>query len=113
MIESYSFGEIRVEGKAYDKDLIIFPDGILENWWREEGHRLSPKDLEEVFQYEPDILVVGTGAYGRMKIPGDTRKAIEERGIELIDGKTGEMKEIYNKLQGKKGKVVAALHLTC
>lgn len=112
MIEGYSFGRIEIDGKKYTEDLIIFPDHIYNSWWREEGHRLRPEDLEEVVETEPELLIVGTGANGRMKVPQETRKYIESKGIELITESTGEATKTYNEISDSK-KTVAALHLTC
>lgn len=112
MIESYSFGEIVVDGKKYTNDVIVFPDRVESNWWRKEGHSLHPEDIDKVIEESPDILIVGTGAYGRMKIPSETRKYIESNGIELIAKKTEAAFKAYNELSNSK-KVVAALHLTC
>jgi len=34
MIESYSFGQMVIDGQEYTSDLIIFPDRINSSWWR-------------------------------------------------------------------------------
>ena len=34
-IESYSFGEVVIDGKRYRSDVIVFPDRVKPNWWRE------------------------------------------------------------------------------
>jgi len=114
VIESYSFGNIVVRGKRYSKDLIIFPDKIKENWWRREGHKLSLEDLEEVFSYAPEVLVIGKGYFGMMKIPREVQIFItEEKNIELISSVTGKAADIFNQLLKERKKVVGAFHLTC
>lgn len=112
MIDSYSFGKIVIDGQKYTNDVIIFPDRIKDNWWREEGHILKTGDVERVVEESPDLLIVGTGSNGRLSIPEETREYIKSGGIKLIDKKSGEACELYNKLKDKK-EVVAALHLTC
>ncbi len=111
-IEEYSFGRIRIDGRTYASDVIIFPDRVDASWWRKEGHRLCPADLESVVAATPEILVVGTGAFGVLRVPKETRAWLEARGVEVHCAKTGQAVEIYNDL-GKTRKVVAALHLTC
>ncbi len=111
-IDSYRFGRIVIDGKRYENDVIIFPDRVQSNWWREEGHRLQIEDISEILNEKPDILVIGTGAYGFMKIPDNVKNFIKEKGIELVIERTEDACEIYNKLSGK-GRVIAALHLTC
>jgi hypothetical protein len=31
-IDSYSFGVMKVDGKEYRQDLIVFPDKVRSNW---------------------------------------------------------------------------------
>ena len=113
MIESYSFGNIVVNGKRFFRDLIVFPDRIKENWWRREGHRLSLEDLEEVISYQPETLVIGTGYFGVMKIPDEIQKFIKEKNIELVISGTKEAVKKFNQLLEEGKKVVGAFHLTC
>ena len=112
MIESYEFGRIVIKGKGYTTDVIIYPDHVDDNWWREEGHSLSSVDLWTVIQAEPEVLVVGTGRYGLMRVLPETEKYLLEQGIRLIAQRTAEAVHIYNQLC-QSTRVVAALHLTC
>ena len=112
MIDSYSFGRMVIDGKTYTSDVILYPDKVDDSWWRKSGHLLQKEDLRDVIQYNPEILIVGTGTYGLMKILDETKQFLEAEGIELISGKTKEAYKIYNELKDKK-KVVAAFHITC
>lgn len=112
-IQHYSFGKIIVDGKKYSSDLILFPDKIKENWWRKEGHKLHLEDLVDVIEYKPEILIVGTGAFGVMKVPENVIKKLEKRGIRVIIKRTKDACNEFNKLIDADKKVVAALHLTC
>ena len=111
-IDSYRFGRIMIDGEVYTKDVIILPQEVIPNWWRDKGHRLKPADLERVLEAKPGTLVVGQGAYGRMTVDETTRQALAEAGIELISVNTAEAVARYNKLR-EGGEVAAALHLTC
>lgn len=112
MISSYSFGRITVDGETYTQDLIIFPGHIRSSWWRQQGHSLSPADLEEVLATPPDLLIVGTGYSGVMEVPAATISELQSKGIEVQVKKTTAAVAAYNEApEGKK--VVAALHLTC
>jgi len=112
MIDSYDFGRITIDGKRYSTDLLVFPDKVKTYWWRKEGHRLQIADLKEVLEAKPEVLVVGTGYWGMMEVPPETRNYIESAGIELIVQKTAEACQTFNHLIESR-KVVAALHLTC
>ncbi len=71
------------------------------------------EDLTDILAAEPDVLVIGTGSYGRMRVPEDTRRDLEARGIEVRAARTGDAVEEFNRLQSKYARVVAALYLTC
>lgn len=117
MITSYEFGKIVIGGNEYVSDVIIFPEEVIPNWWREEGHTLSIKDLEPVFERKPKILVIGTGYSGLMKVPNATADNISARGIELHTADTRAAVGIFNDLIGKSvaatAATAAAFHLTC
>jgi hypothetical protein len=112
MIDSYDFGRIVINGKCYNTDLIVFSYKVRDGWWRKEGHRLDVEDLRDVLEVKPEVLVVGTGYSGLMRVPAETRGYVESEGIEFIAQKTAEACETFNCLV-KSRKVVAALHLTC
>lgn len=113
MIGSYRFGRVVVDGAEYTGDLIVFPDRVESGWWRVEGHRLRVEDLKDVLVFEPEVLVVGTGAFGLMKVTDEVEKALAERGIQLVARKTADACNVYNELVREGKRVVAALHLTC
>lgn len=113
MIDSYAFGHVVVEGTSYEADVIVFPDRTRANWWRRKGHRLAVEDLESVLEFEPEVLVVGTGAYGGMEVPRSTSAALGARGIDLEVAKTAEACNRFNALLKEGKRAVAALHLTC
>lgn len=113
VIEDYSFGSIRIDGNDYRTDVILYPDGIAE-WTREEGHYMQVSDAGPLLSRNPDILLVGTGSHGGMRVSTELGKSCEEKGVELIVGPTTEIWKTYNRLVGPGSKkVIAAMHLTC
>ncbi len=112
MIESYDFGRMEIQGKTYTSDLILFPDRIKDSWWRKTGHKLSLKDVEEVFHDNPEVFVIGTGYYGLMKVEKDVKERAKAEGITLVVEKTEKSVQSFNAIASKK-KTVGAFHLTC
>lgn len=114
-IDDYAFGRVTIDGTTYHSDLLILPDGVRPDWWRNEGHELAVADLWELTQAKrlPRILVVGTGAYGRMKVLPETKEWLKRQGIELREAPTAEACRQFNVLAGQSEDVAAALHLTC
>lgn len=111
-IEHYSFGKIVIDGRTYTSDLIIYPDRLDTSWWRKEGHNLQPEDLKEIIKDGPEVLIIGTGFFGVMKVPKETADFVQSKGIEIKIARTGKAIELFNDTSREK-KVVAALHLTC
>jgi hypothetical protein len=112
-IDSYSFGQITIDGREYSSDVIIYADRVDAKWWRKEGHRLQTEDLVDVLKARPDILVVGTGYFGMMSVPASTVEQIRTAGTDLRAEKTAKAVDLFNKLAGGDRRVIAALHLTC
>lgn len=111
-IDRYRFGEIVIDGQSYTADVLVFPDRVRARWWRKEGHRLAPEDVEEVFQAKPEILVIGQGSGGGMAVLDETLKRLQAAGIEVLAQGTEEACNTYNRLREER-RVIAALHLTC
>ncbi len=111
-IEHYRFGQIIIDSQHYSQDVMIYPNRVDGDWWREEGHSLSPADVAEVLQTPPEVLVIGQGSAGRLSVPDETRAQLEAAGIEVIVEWTERACDTYNQLRDRR-RVVAALHLTC
>lgn len=111
-IEDYSFGKMVYGGTTYTSDLIILPDRVIESWWRMEGHRLQIPDLEEILNEKPDVLIIGTGYMGVMKVPVEIITELEEQGIEVHAERSTKAVKRFN-ARDKSKKVAAAFHLTC
>ncbi len=111
-IEHYSFGRITVSGKTYTSDVIIYPGRVDPSWWRKEGHLLQTSDLDDIIAEKPSVLIVGTGAYGAMKVPEKTLKYVKSEEIEVHCLDTIKAVELFNSLFSERA-AVAALHLTC
>ena len=113
-VQSYSFGQITIDEKTYTNDLIITPAELYTDWWRKEGHKLQLEDLEQIIEPFPDILVIGTGTNGRMKISSDVMNWLKnEVQIKIITEKSTKAVKKYNKLIEEKKSVGLAIHLTC
>ncbi len=112
MIDSFKFGWIKINGVEYTKDVIILPAGVKEKWWRESGHEVATIDIPEVLEAAPELLIIGTGESGKMRVLPEVMEALGKAGIELMVEPTPDACRLYNELSEKK-KTAAALHLTC
>jgi len=113
VIGAYRFGRIDVDGHVYTADVIITPERVVDTWWRKAGHNLVVADLADVVAAKPDIVVVGTGYFGRMAVSEEARRYLEAQGIRVRAARTRLAVQDFNQLQDQQTRVVAALHLTC
>ncbi len=111
-IESYEFGKMVVGGETFRSDVIVYPDSVKSGWWRKEGHRLDIQDLREVIEADPEVVIVGTGCYGRLVVPDELVEEIARKEIELRASETSVAIESYNNISKDK-KTVGVFHLTC
>jgi hypothetical protein len=112
MIERYSFGRYSFGGKAYTSDVIIHGDSVT-SWWRVTGHSVAREDIEKLVAEKPAVIVIGTGASGLMTVPPDTRRFIEDNGIQFVAEETAKAVETFNELRAGGTDVAIAMHLTC
>jgi len=113
LIEEYSFGRMKMGGRVYTRDLIVTPEGVVDNWWREEGHVLKVKDLEPVLGVNVDCVVIGTGYSGAMRVLDEVVQHFSSKGVEVHVADTRRAVRIYNELVRAGRKVLGAFHLTC
>ncbi len=110
-IEKYSFGRMTVSGNTFTSDVIIFPERVKSPWWREEGHLLQLKDIEDILEYRPEVLVIGTGYYGQMRVAPEVIERLRELNIDYYIQDSREGMDTYNSLDTERK--VGAFHLTC
>jgi hypothetical protein len=111
-IDSYEFGRLVIDGREFRRDLLIWPGHIKSDWWRQEAHLLQAGDVAEALAADPQVLVVGTGNPGYLRVDPELEAYLQERGIEVVIKPTREAVPLINDLAGRR-RLAAALHLTC
>ncbi len=109
-IEAYKFGRIKIEGKVYTSDVILLGERVIPGWYRKEGHLLQSRDLEKVISYRPDLLIIGTGNSGVMKVSPSVK---DELDFQVRSMRTKLACEKYNSALNENVKLAGAFHLTC
>lgn len=112
-LTDYSFGSLTAGGVRYTSDLKVVEREVVPNWWRKEGHRLFPEDIADVLAAKPEVLVVGTGSPGNMRVPPETVEAIRGSGIKEVVLPTSQAVKRFNELVDEGKRVAGAFHLTC
>lgn len=111
MIEDYSFGRIKINGKEHQHDVVVYK-GVVKSWWRVSGHEVGLRDIEEIIAKKPQVVILGKGASGVMRVTKEVEDILKEMGIEIIEAITQEAVLKFNELS-KTRDVVGAFHLTC
>jgi hypothetical protein len=112
-IEEFSFGRIVVDGVAYTSDIKIIGAKVIAGWWRKNGHTVEIEDIQEIRDAPPEVLVIGKGEPGLMKTSASLRKLLKSNEIELIEEKTVEAVQTFNRLSQAGQAVSAGFHVGC
>ncbi|MDP2820991.1 MAG: MTH938/NDUFAF3 family protein [bacterium] len=113
MITGYDFGKISINGDDYYVDVFIDWNEKVKNWQREESHSVKEKDLKEVLDLKPDIIVIGTGESEMLRVLPEIQELIINNDIGLVVKKTLEAISFFNKSLAENKKIIGLFHLTC
>ncbi len=112
-VNSFSFGSIEIDGKTWEKDIVISKTSIEKRQKKGSkslkslyGH--TPLTLGENIPWDCNVLVIGTGMYGSMPVLDDVKEKADDLGVKLIIQKTP---DAVNHLNEKNTNFV--FHLTC
>lgn len=111
-----SFGEIQIEGRRYDHDVVIEKGEVRKRhkkpskaWRARFGH--TPLSERESIPWHAGKLFIGTGAYGSLPVMPEVYEKARREGVEVITKPTIEVCSLLEDLQP--GDVNAILHVTC
>jgi hypothetical protein len=110
-LDDHRLGRVTVDGSEQTRDLIVLPDRVVTNWWRRDGHSLAMEDLDGVLDELPERLILGIGAYGRLRPDAGVIAALERRGVAIDCLHTDDAVRRYAEVDERR--TAAALHLTC
>lgn len=115
-IEYPGFGTIVIDGRRYDRDVIVDlgtirvrKKGPSKARRAEYGH--TPLTEAEDLPWSGPQLIVGTGHSGRLPIAPGVAAEAAARGVELVALPTAEACELLRTREP--GGVSAVLHVTC
>ena len=111
----YSFGSVRVDGVAYDHDLII-DRGKIRKRKKAPSRKLrgayghTPLSIAEDIPWRCRRLVIGTGAHGALPVMKQVQQEAQRRNVELVVLPTAEAVGVLTESAKDTN---AVLHLTC
>ena len=112
MIEEHKFGSFVINGKSYLGDIKIL-DTKVRHWEDREGHELKIKDVRDLLDINPELIIIGTGNSGYLDMPSNLRDLVNSKRIPLFLDKNIKAIERYNQAIMQKKKIAAIFHSTC
>jgi hypothetical protein len=114
--ELVEFGLLEIEGKSYNKDVVIEGGNIRKRDKHPSkelfaGARHTPLSAAEEIPWGGRRLIVGTGARGQLKLTPEVREEAARRGIAIEALPTVEACRILADIDPDD--VYAILHVTC
>jgi uncharacterized protein len=104
----YGEGYVLINQIRYEKNLIVLPDYLVEDWPILSVQELELQHFENLLPHSPEIILLGTGA--ALKFPGHTLLSQFAKmgvGIEIMDTKA--CCRTYNILVEEGRRVAAAV----
>ena len=117
LIEGTRFGEIAIDGATYDHDVIIRLSGKVERRRKRlskqeygTSHVISKAEAKFVFEEGCDLIVVGAGQYGNVRLSPEASAFFEKKKCRVVVEPTPQALLTFNHSKGKKA---ALMHVTC
>ena len=107
-IHSVSAEGIRVGERTYTQSLVISADQIRPDWPVQSFEDFESSHFELLFQLEPDLVLLGTGANQRF-LSAELMMEFHQRGIGIEIMNTAAACRTFNVLVAESRRVVAAL----
>jgi hypothetical protein len=112
-----SFGEIEVDGKSFDHDVVLEDRGVRKRKkgpskaYRDRyGH--TPLSVDEEIPWAEPRLIIGTGASGQLPVMPEVFQEARRRGVEIVALPTSEACRLLSESTSDEA-VAAILHVTC
>ncbi|MCP5250373.1 MAG: Mth938-like domain-containing protein [Nitrosomonas sp.] len=110
IFSGYGDGYVMINQIRHEKNMIVFPDQLIEHWPVASVAALSHEHFDEILARKPEIILLGTGA--QLRFPDYTLMAriLQTRtGFEVMD--TQAACRTYNILVEEGRQVAAAIIL--
>lgn len=116
-IDRSEFGNITIDGKTYDHDVTIGLSGHVEKRHKRlskelygTSHMISKTEVEAVFEKGSDLLIIGTGQEGNVRLSPEAETYLADKGCKVLLQPTQEAIKTFNRMHGRK---IALMHVTC
>lgn len=116
-IDRTEFGSITINGKTYEHDVIIRLSGTVEKRQKKlskqqygTSHIISKAEAKSVLEDGCDLLIIGAGQEGNVRLSPEASAYFEKKGCHVIVQPTSEALRFFNQSEEKK---IGLMHVTC
>jgi len=117
LIEKTGFGSIVIAGEIYRHDVVIGLDGTVtprrKSLTKDKygtSHRISMEELEATLEPGTELLVVGSGMFGRVHLSTEAEGFLAHRNCRTALYTTAKVAAVWNSAEGN---AQALIHITC
>lgn len=108
LITAYQPGAVSINHQRYQHSVIVLPTDVITDWQVTKFDELSADDFARIANYQPEVVLLGTGETHRFIHPKLT-VALTAKGIPVECMTTDAACRTYNILMSEGRKVLAAL----
>ena len=116
-IEGSEFGNITIDGKTYGHDVIIRLSGKVKKRQKKlskerygTSHIISRAEAKSVFEKGCDLIIIGAGHEGNVRLSPEARDYFENKRCDVILQRTPEAILSFNQSKANK---IGLMHVTC
>ncbi|MFO7976280.1 MAG: MTH938/NDUFAF3 family protein [Candidatus Hydrogenedentota bacterium] len=117
VINGTSFGNITVDGKIYDHDIVIRLRGKVKKRKKQlskeetgSSHMVSREEAKHIYEDGASLVIIGCGQYGALDLSPEARAYFHKRNCVVDMRPTPEALQVWNSAENN---VVAVFHVTC
>src|SRR3989344_8006502 len=107
-IQEFKLGSFFVDSKHFIGNIKI-ADNKIRYWDRPDDYTLEMDEIESVLKLSPNVIIIGTGAGGLLKVSDAIKQRILRNNIEIVIDKTQNVINLINSLSKEKKKFAAIL----
>jgi hypothetical protein len=116
-IDKTKFGSITIEGKKYEKDILIRLNGKVEKRKKKlsreifgTSHIISQAEAEYTYEEGAEQVIIGTGQTGMVKLSDEAAEFFHQKECRPVLFPTPEAIQVWN---SAKGATIGLFHITC
>jgi hypothetical protein len=116
-IDNTAFGEITIDGKTYEHDVIVRLSGEVVKRKKKlskklygTSHVVSKDEAKFVFEKGCRRLILGSGQQGNVQLSPEAEAYFAKKKCEVVIEPTPQAIRAFNEAQGKK---IGLFHVTC